>query len=87
MPIKQAEVDKFMSEVLQCYHCKKCATLRQDKIHTYCQGCDQFFCCFIAGRCRCCSGAYCLDCISKTTYIINKKLDMNITCESCDTIK
>ena len=84
MPLKQAEVDKFMCEVLQCYKCKQCASLRKDKIHAYCQGCDRFFCCGVAGRCTDCNGAYCLDCVKKTTYTENEKLDIHIICHECE---
>lgn len=83
MPIKQAEVDRFMSEVIQCYHCKQCATLRQEKISTYCQGCNQFFCCYIGGRCTECNGAYCRSCVLNTNYIIDKKLNYTLKCSDC----
>ena len=83
MPIKQAEVEQFMKEVLQCFHCKQCATLRDEKITTYCQGCDQFFCCHIAGRCTECNGAYCYNCVKKTHYTVDSKINYTLKCLDC----
>ena len=83
--LTQTEVDRYMSEVIQCFHCKKCAKLREEKITAYCQGCCRFFCCHIAGRCLECHGAFCLDCVKKTESPESEEL--KIICGDCLSVK
>ena len=77
----RAEVNLYMSEEIQCFNCKKIATLRQEKITAYCQGCCQFFCCYIAGRCSECQGEFCFDCVKNTKSLESK--EFKIICDDC----
>ena len=69
-------VDKIDSKYMTCYHCKNIFNLQDIRIN--CGKCNQFFHCFIAGKCRGknCSEiingeihslSYCLSCVNPMT--------------------
>jgi hypothetical protein len=45
-------VEKINKECIVCYHCKEMFNLRSNEIKINCAGCDKFFHCHIAGKCR-----------------------------------
>lgn len=50
--IKNTTHEEFLSECISCYHCKKIFNIGSSEIKIHCAGCDQFFHCGIAGKCR-----------------------------------
>ena len=46
-------VEKINKECMVCYHCKEMFNLRGNEIKINCAGCDKFFHCNIAGKCKC----------------------------------
>ena len=44
-------IETFLKENILCFNCKKTHPLRSNKIKISCAGCDNFFCCGIAGEC------------------------------------
>jgi len=45
-------VEKINKECIVCHHCKQMFNLRSNEIKINCAGCDKFFHCHIAGKCR-----------------------------------
>jgi len=67
------ELNKFNREVIYCGGCKEPFNLGSNKLKIHCNGCNQFFHCKIAGKCRgvdCTynghTARYCFDCVSLT---------------------
>jgi trimethylamine:corrinoid methyltransferase-like protein len=51
IPIKEY-VEKINKECIVCHHCKQMFNLHSNEIKINCAGCDKFFHCHIAGKCR-----------------------------------
>lgn len=51
-PINKEFIKEFINENIKCYHCKKEFNLGSEEIKIHCAGCDQFFHCGVAGKCR-----------------------------------
>ena len=71
-------VEKINKECIVCHHCKQMFNLRSNEIKINCAGCDKFFHCHIAGKCRDnnCTEilhngthtlSYCLNCVNPMT--------------------
>jgi len=50
--IKNTTHEEFLREFIECHHCKKFFNVGSNQIKIHCAGCDQFFHCGIAGKCR-----------------------------------
>ena len=72
--IKPVTNEEFLSECIECYHCKKIFDLGSSEIKIHCAGCNQFFHCGIAGKCR---GSLCNQ---KTMIGDNHRLSWCINC-------
>ena len=72
--IKSITTEEFLSECISCYHCKKIFNLGSSEIKIHCAGCNQFFHCGIAGKCR---GSLCNQ---KTMIGDNHRLSWCINC-------
>ena len=44
--------EEFSKECICCHHCKQIFNLGSEEIKIHCAGCDKFFHCGIAGKCR-----------------------------------
>jgi len=83
-------VEKINKECIVCHHCKKMFNLKSNEIKINCAGCNKFFHCHIAGKCRgkncteiTSNGnkhtlSYCLNCVNDMTVIENTCL-----CNQC----
>jgi len=74
MDMTVEELNNFNREVIYCGGCKQPFNLGSNELKTHCNGCNKFFHCKIAGKCRGidCSynghtASYCFDCV-KITY-------------------
>ena len=87
---RELELDKFLSERIMCFNCRKIYTLKENKIIMECAGCEKMFCCGIGGECRgygcrvtlgdkVCYQRYCKKCIIKKT-VNNKTI---LYCQKC----
>ena len=82
-------IEHMRQDVLLCGGCNQAFTLRSEEIKIYCNGCEKFFHCKVAGECQgkdCCikrqdgtlhRARYCYDC-AKINYGNNQCL-----CKSC----
>ena len=50
--IENVTTEEFLSECISCYHCKKIFNIGSSELKIHCAGCNQFFHCGIAGKCR-----------------------------------
>lgn len=50
--INKTTQEEFLSECISCHHCKKIFNIGSEEIKIHCSGCNQFFHCGIAGKCR-----------------------------------
>jgi hypothetical protein len=50
--IKNTTQEEFLSECISCHNCKKIFNIGSEEIKIHCAGCNQFFHCGIAGKCR-----------------------------------
>ena len=50
--IQNVTTEEFLSECISCYHCKKIFNIGSSELKIHCAGCNQFFHCGIAGKCR-----------------------------------
>lgn len=50
--INKTTQKEFLSECISCYNCKKIFKIGSDEIKIHCAGCNQFFHCGIAGKCK-----------------------------------
>lgn len=49
---KKITNEEFLSECICCHNCKKIFNIGSSEIKIHCAGCNQFFHCGIAGKCR-----------------------------------
>ena len=92
IPVKDY-VEKVSKEHIVCHHCKGNFNLSKNEIKINCAGCNRFFHCHIAGKCRgtdCTeilhngkedtkhTFSYCLNCVNHMTCIEDTCL-----CNSC----
>ena len=68
--------DTFAKQRLTCAHCMNTYSIRENKIRLYCDGCEKYYCCAIAGECqgrKCqilvgdeiCKSRYCMGCVKR----------------------
>ena len=50
--IQNVTMEEFLSECIACHHCKKIFNIGSSELKIHCAGCNQFFHCGIAGKCR-----------------------------------
>tara|TARA_Y100000590_G_C15504426_1_gene932952 strand:+ start:498 stop:869 length:372 start_codon:yes stop_codon:yes gene_type:complete len=50
--IENVTTDEFLRECIACYHCKRIFNIGSSELKIHCAGCNQFFHCGIAGKCR-----------------------------------
>jgi len=51
--ILSISTEEFLKECISCHSCKKIFNLASNEIKINCAGCDNFFHCNIAGKCKC----------------------------------
>ena len=77
-------IDAINRECIICHHCKNMFKLRENEIKIQCNGCDKFFHCHIAGKCR---GKDCNTIINNNTHALSYCLDcvnhMTIRDDTC----
>jgi len=77
-------VEKINKECIVCYHCKEMFNLRSNEIKINCAGCDKFFHCHIAGKCR---GKNCTEIFHNSTSETTHTLSYCLNCVNPMTVK
>ena len=77
-------VEKINKECIVCYHCKEMFNLRSNEIKINCAGCDKFFHCHIAGKCR---GNNCTEIFHNSTGETTHTLSYCLNCVNPMTVK
>jgi hypothetical protein len=60
--IQSITTEQFLRECIACYHCKEIFNLESNELKINCAGCDNFFHCNIAGKCKC-QLSWCNNCV------------------------
>jgi len=81
----QVYVEKINKECIVCHHCKQMFNLKSNEIKINCAGCDKFFHCHIAGKCR---GTICTEILHNGTkhslsYCLNCVNPMTVKKDTC----
>ena len=50
--IENVKIKEILSECISCYHCKGIFDIGSSELKIHCAGCNEFFHCGIAGKCR-----------------------------------
>jgi len=77
-------VEKINKECIVCHHCKQMFNLRSNEIKINCAGCDKFFHCHIAGKCR---GNNCTEIFHNSTGETTHTLSYCLNCVNPMTVK
>lgn len=82
------------SEIYECGFCK--VSCSSDDIKIFCDGCEKFYCCHIAGSCvgeKCTytlasglthSSRYCINCVNLNNSINTKYIGERCICKKCE---
>ncbi len=54
--------EEFLKECIACHNCKQIFNLGSNELKIHCAGCDNFFHCNIAGKCKC-QLSWCNNCV------------------------